>query len=1122
MRKRSTGRVLAAAMVAAAGAVVPSQAAAAAPPGGGAVALPTGNHWTVTLVTGDVVEVTTVKKRPPLVKVRPGQGRKPIFNTTIRRDGHVIVVPSDAARRYGTVLDPALFDVTGLIRQGYDDAHSADIPLIVQGGGRSAVQGFAAARELRSLGAVAARQPKKRAVTLGRSLLGAGATRVWLDRKVKAAALPTSAARRAAGPKLDGNLSQVGAPAAWQAGVTGAGAKVAVLDSGIDENHPDLKGKIAEKKDFVGTTDAIDRLGNGTHVAALIAGSGAGSGGERKGVAPDASLVIGKVLDYSGSGTSSGIIEGLEWAAPLAKVVTLTVTGEETDGTDPLPLAIDKISAEYGTLVVAAAGNTVPALPGPWPLTCSVLTPASADSALAVGAVDGADKVAPFSCGGPRAGRPAAKPEITAPGVDIVAARAAGTSWGRPIDDQYTSVSGTPMATPHVAGAAALLLQRHPRWTGAQLKAALVGTSHALGGDVYRQGAGRLDVAAAVAAPLVSTDAVPHLGTSAFPAHPALTTKVGFTSTGPALTADLSVRVTDRAGKEHPDVAALADSRLAVPAGGTSRTLLTVNAAKAQPGFYIATVTARSGSTSVRTPVTFYVEPASHTLTVIGKPLPGTAPDKFSGSVGVTSLGGAPVDLYQGLGGPDKPLQIRVPDGTYSVLGRVMDGPESTSGTSVALGGAPEVKVDRDVTVTIDGAKAKQVTARVEGRETTQGPQSFRSLQSDGHAYWGHLAEAVDPKDKVYVQASGGVSTGSFRTYMSVRLAAPDTVWDLVEPLGDRLPADPSFVVTPEVQKRLARIDQRFTAFNGDTSQRMAERRMAVLPEGFYAVDAQYDVKPGSTRTDYVSAYKGLRWEDVAYPGPVLPGDDPTIWAEFDPFAEAEPGSRVTKSWGAQGQHPGFLAPGSELYTFFPAEVTSRTRGLMRIQVFNLQTRPNMLSGYIDFERFPWKMSLYEDDRKIGEKGSTLGEFKVGEKAATYRLTYENDLSRLLPVNNRTSSTWSFRSSGADAGTGVAALPLLQVQYDLGLDLLNRPTGAPATFTVARVAGTGSQKVTGLEAWTSLDDGKTWQPATVKPLDGGRFSAPLPKPGEGQKLTLRVKAQDEGGSSIDQTLHSVY
>src|SRR6185369_1071830 len=138
----------------------------------------------------------------------------------------------------------------------------------------------------------------------------------------------------------------------------------------------------------------------------------------------------------------------------------------------------------YGALFVVAAGNSG--------ADHSVQTPSSADAALAVGAVDGADALAPFSSRGPRDGDYALKPDLTAPGVDITAARSKDAELGRP-GEQYVTLSGTSMATPHVAGAAAILAQRRPDWDAATLKAALMGSARpnpATG--VFGQGAGRV------------------------------------------------------------------------------------------------------------------------------------------------------------------------------------------------------------------------------------------------------------------------------------------------------------------------------------------------------------------------------------------------------------------------------------------------------------------------------------------------------------------------------------------------------------------------------------------------------------------------------------------------------
>ena len=231
-----------------------------------------------------------------------------------------------------------------------------------------------------------------------------------------------------------------------------------MLDTGADFTHPDLVGRVADRADFTAEGgDAVDHNGHGTHVASTIAGTGAAAHGQRRGVAPDAKLVIGKVLDDHGSGADSGIIAGMEWAATRADVINMSLGGSDPDdGSDPLSLAVDALSRSTGALFVIAAGNSGGA----------ISSPGSAASALTVGAVDRNDKLADFSSRGPLVTSNVAKPELVAPGVDIVAARAAGTNLQDPIDRYYEAISGTSMASPHVAGAAALLAQRHPDWSG--------------------------------------------------------------------------------------------------------------------------------------------------------------------------------------------------------------------------------------------------------------------------------------------------------------------------------------------------------------------------------------------------------------------------------------------------------------------------------------------------------------------------------------------------------------------------------------------------------------------------------------------------------------------------------
>ncbi|MEU8302331.1 S8 family serine peptidase [Actinomadura sp. NPDC048955] len=1103
-----------------AGALAAAPPAHASPPGpGGPGGLAPGHSWKVTLLTGDLVEVRTVKGRPPLVSVTPAAGReKRSFRKEVRPDGHVVVTPIDVAGLVGRVIAPELFDVTALIAQGYDDARSKDLPLIVQGGKDarplSALGGTPAkTRDLPSIGAVAVRQPKGGASVLGRTLAGmrgpslkatGGIRHIWLDGKVRANSAPAAAAPAAApgAGRLDRNLRQVGAPQAWSAGYTGEGAKVAVLDTGADAGHPDLQGRIAETRNFSESADAADRVGHGTHVASTVAGTGAASRGERRGVAPQADLLIGKVLDDEGSGTDSSVIAGMEWAAPRADVVNMSLGGAPTDGTDPLSLALNDLTKRHGTLFVVAAGNEG--------LVGSVGSPGTADAALTVGAVDARDRLAEFSSRGPRGH--AAKPEIVAPGVDIIAARAEGTGMGTPTGANYTKASGTSMAAPHVAGAAALLAARHPDWGPSRLKAALVGTAGpATGGDAYERGAGRLDAGEAATSPVLAAQSIVDLGTSRFPEHGALSAKLGWTSQAPGpVRMRLGVRVVDRRGREA-DGAASVPSAADVPAGGTGEAALTVDAARlaGRPGLYTAVVTATGGGATLETPVTFYVEPPSHDLTIKATPLPGTDPANFSASATVVDL--ADMALFAEAVDATGTAKVRVPDGRYAVLGNVDDFGDWRS----ALAGDPEVVVDGPTSVTLDGAAAVRVGARVEGVETEQAMLSADMVRDAGQGLWWYSAYSFDPaKAPVYAQPMDGVETGTFRAYTNHRLTAPGTVYDVLHPLGAGIPADLTHVVTGAELERMARVDQEFAAFDGDPGVPMNEKRYGISPEGLLIFEGSGDVKPGTSRTDYVSTGPGLLWGDEGF---VKFGEE--FWVDQGPFGALEPGERVSDRWGRQPLRPGPYSGTGVTPSGCARYPAARTGQSMRVSLVDLQTRPDGFDCAM--HEVKGHMALFAGEEKVGEKNGPFAEFTVPSKEAAYRLTYENDASAFLPVSTRTSTSWTFRS-GEPRGHKSANLPLLLVDYDLNLDLRNQPSGEPAVFTVARMAGSGGAEVTGLRFWTSADDGGTWRAVQVKALGGGRFSAPLPAPVKGQAVSLRVTANDAGGSGVDQSIIRAY
>jgi subtilisin family serine protease len=277
----------------------------------------------------------------------------------------------------------------------------------------------------------------------------------------------------------------INAPQAWlQFGTRGAGVRVAVIDSGIDYTHPALGGgigsglKVMGGWDFVDDdADPMDVYGHGTHVAGIIAGNDAGI----TGVAPEASLLAYRAL-AGNSGFASDVIAAIERSvdpdqnddpSDHVDVVNLSLGGPPQDD-DPGMIAVENAAAA-GIVFCIAAGNGSD--------YGNVTTPGISPSAITVGASDPKDAVASFSSRGPSLFY-AIKPEVIAPGVSISSSYLNGT---------YTEMSGTSMATPQVAGVAALLKAVHPGWSPADIKSAIVTTSVPFDQDVMITGAGRVD-----------------------------------------------------------------------------------------------------------------------------------------------------------------------------------------------------------------------------------------------------------------------------------------------------------------------------------------------------------------------------------------------------------------------------------------------------------------------------------------------------------------------------------------------------------------------------------------------------------------------------------------------------
>ncbi|MFS0873189.1 S8 family peptidase [Paenibacillus xylanilyticus] len=248
-------------------------------------------------------------------------------------------------------------------------------------------------------------------------------------------------------------VSSIGAPSFWSKGITGSGIVVAVLDSGCQSDHPDLKDRIVGgfnfTSDYNGDTSIYeDNLQHGTHVAGIIAGSYDGHG--IVGVAPEANLLILKVISGSGSGTYNNLIRAIFYAIhwrgtkqERVRIITMSLGGAEPD---PLLHLAIRIAIKNDILVVTSSGNY-----GDGNLdTEEILYPAYYPEVVAVGAINDEKIVAAFSNSNDEV-------DLYAPGTDIYSTVPNGL---------YAQLTGTSMAAPHVAGVAALLLQTLEKESG--------------------------------------------------------------------------------------------------------------------------------------------------------------------------------------------------------------------------------------------------------------------------------------------------------------------------------------------------------------------------------------------------------------------------------------------------------------------------------------------------------------------------------------------------------------------------------------------------------------------------------------------------------------------------------
>jgi hypothetical protein len=1073
---------------------------------------------TVTLITGDRVTLSATAQGAPMVT--PGAGRQQVAFAIQRNHDEVVVLPEDVVPLIAAgQLDRALFNVSLLLASGYGDRERDDIPLIITGqpDARALAGQFTASdvivdRTIPALRAVAARQRKASSRTVlaaltavapraATGLAAAPAAKVWLDRRLE--------------PMLDHSVPQIGGTAAHARGFTGAGVVVAVLDSGIDAGHPDLAGKVLDARSFLDDDLGVsDVLGHGTHIASIIAGTGAASDGRYRGVAPDAALISGRVCNAVDC-QESAILAGLAWAVvdKHAPIVNLSLGRTDDPEVDPVEDAINQLSTQYGTLFVVAAGNAGG--------TATVASPGSADAALTVGAVDREDHLAAFSSRGPRVGDGAIKPDLTAPGVDIVAARAAaaGPGFGEPVGTSYLRLSGTSMATPHVAGAAALVLQQHPGWSGAQLKAQLIASAAPVAAlTAFEQGAGRVDVDRATRQQVTAEPPSLSLGVAGFPHDddPLITRTVRYRNDGPApitLTLDAALRFEDRRAAPAGMIR-VAPATITVPGGGSRDVVVTVDTTGDAPdGRYTGALVATGGDVRVETPVAIDREREAFDLTlrvVAGDGTPGF------GLVTLSAL--AAPSMFLGIAGE---ATLHLPRGRYAIDTLVFE-------SRPVFLGYPRFDLTANSAVDLDSRLALPLAIHVPDTQLTGALTElayvdpalehvggliffgggFRSAQLGPPPAPGEILSWV-----LIVMTAGDASQPASEVYQLARSERDHIItgWEQTIPIEQFATVEASHAGTDDeiIQKGALAL------LHDGTSDLLVTSGL-----GFSYTGAFH-------RTDHYFG-RGFTWR----PDIFVQGSSGTSIYSSEILRDYRPGQTYVERWNQAPFGPAF-ADRLELVNTGPVRIIESVTPAASRSADTLTLAPSMFSGQsapARCDRSIWdhqRIALFRDGQPVIEhvdvQEDALPPVAVPPGSARYR--FEQETTRLADVfelSTRVAAAWTFRSQHV-AGAAPRILSLPTLRFSPALDDHNRTDARALLMPIAidRPPGAATPAIAHVSVEVSFDDGARWLPAPVLRIGDGAVALII-HPAGARHVSLRGAASDVAGNEVEQTIIRAY
>jgi hypothetical protein len=685
------------------------------------------------------------------------------------------------------------------------------------------------------------------------------------------------------------------------------------------------------------------------------------------------------------------------------------------------------------------------------------------------------------------------------------------------------------MATPHVAGTAALLAQRHPGWTGPELKAALVGSARPLAGTgIFAQGAGRVDAARAVAQDVHAEPATVSLGRASWPHDddPAVTRTITYRNTG-AVPRDLrlALATTGPGGEPVPaGVFRLSAGTVTVPAHGRASVTVTVDTAlPAAEGAFGAHVLATDGTgVRVATPVAVDREPESYDLTLRTRDATGAATDDhYSFVFGLDRARFRPVPGTGGAG------TLRVRAGRYHVDAAI--GTPRPAGTAFDSAKVvhPTVDVRGDTTVVLDARSARPVSVTFDRPGVVSAAVAVAYHRFTGHS---SLSTGVlgDTFDRIGVgQVGAPVPDEELVTSLGGVWAVPDARGEL---LRSRVSynlawfgygAVPTGFARHVVDRDLAEVRATYRAQadrKRGTAVWLAREPVAGVSTGF-----GFGFRLPLERTEFHNV-DGLGWsaelQQWSFAGRQVRTETVLTGGPVD----HRPGESTVEEWNTAVFGPGFGGGG---------EFATRAGDVLAVTIPMFTDAGPDRAGMSEVDS--GSTVLHRDGVEVGRTAQPgVGQFEVPAERADYRLAVEARRSGVSDLSTRVSCVWTFSSARPPAdgpddpkakGKGGVALPLSAVRFaPPGLDQHNAVrTGTVAIpVTVQRPAGAPEPPLTALSVAASFDDGRTWRPVPVT-LDGPtNGTATVTHPGGTRYVSLRAHATDAAGDTVTQTIVRAY